>query len=419
MSRVNTLENWNEIEAYIEVTRLRLAKRMSRMFLLVFIILSFSYYTESFESFCVMLLGILLSLINLYFIKYKNNYIVSFYIYSIGGVFVTGYALLFFHDTVHLVDVLWMLAGVSLSFVGLGKRLGIVLMTSALLIITAFIYYSLNIHIVTIEERTFFQKATLVVEMVSAFLVNFYFIYLFIELNKFHSLKIKESYEDLLAQNKLITAQNNEKTVLVKEIHHRVKNNLQIVVSLLRMQSNEIENPEVKLQFQESVNRIMTMSLIHQKLYQNEDLSRINIQEYLEELTKDIIQIQNDQLNLSYTINTTIDKIGLKTIIPLGLLINELVSNSLKHAFTTVTQAKIEILIEAIDEDQIRLEYTDNGSWKSPENQTRSFGLILIDTLTEQLEGKKSIEKSRSGTRYIFTLHNMDEPEILIQKKEV
>jgi two-component sensor histidine kinase len=200
--------------------------------------------------------------------------------------------------------------------------------------------------------------------------------------------------------------------MLVREIHPRVKNNLQIVVSLLRMQSQEVDNPEFRGLFQESINRIMAMSMIHQKLYQNDNLSQIKIGDYLDELIHEIMNLSFSEQSVRYEIKTEVGKIGLKTLIPIGLLVNELVSNSLKHAFEDRSKARIRIEIQKEGENRLRILYFDNGVWK-PQVGNSSFGLILIDTLIEQLEGTKEVLLEENGTTYSISVLNLEERDIL------
>ncbi|MNX90071.1 Histidine kinase-, DNA gyrase B-, and HSP90-like ATPase [compost metagenome] len=105
-------------------------------------------------------------------------------------------------------------------------------------------------------------------------------------------------------------------------------------------------------------------------------------------------------------------KIGLKTLIPVGLLVNELVSNSLKHAFDDHATARIEIAIQREEENRLKITYFDNGVWK-PKSGTSSFGLVLIDTLIEQLEGTKEIQLSETGTTYTIVVRNLEEKDVV------
>jgi two-component sensor histidine kinase/CBS domain-containing protein len=198
-----------------------------------------------------------------------------------------------------------------------------------------------------------------------------------------------------------------EKDSLLKEIHHRVKNNLQIISSLLRLQSDYMKDEKVLALFKESQNRIRSMALIHEKLYQSKDILRISFSEYILDLTSTLLRSytavsQTVELHLEVNdIWLTID-----TAIPCGLIINELVSNSLKHAFPTDSQNnKISIKILSLGNDRFRLTVGDNGIGL-PQNinfrNTESLGLQLVCTFTEQLEGEIELDVSK-GTSFSIT----------------
>lgn len=342
----------------------------------------------------------------------NRNYLLVFYIYSICGYIIVAFSLMVYHSRIHLVDVLWLMTVVFLAFFTLGRRLGYILLVSSITVIGVFIFLHLNNQILLLKELAFYEKISLLIEMIAAFSLNFYLFYLFLEQNRYSEKKLLESYGQLKEQNTKILLQNDEKTTLVREIHHRVKNNLQIVVSLLRMQSQEVDNLEFRVLFQESINRIMAMSVIHQKLYQNDNLSQIRIGDYLDDLIREIMNLSFSEQSVRYEIKTEVGNIGLKTLIPVGLLVNELVSNSLKHAFDKLDDARIEIEIQKEGENHLRITYFDNGVWKHQvENST--FGLVLIDTLIEQLEGIKEIYTDAGGTTYSIVVLNLEERDIL------
>ncbi len=402
-----------EVVTYFEELRVKLAFHMSMIFLCVFGILSYMRYFESMESFSMMAVATIISAICLVLMKANDaNYLLVFYIYSICGYIIVAFSFMFYHSRIHLVDVLWLMTVVFLAFFTLGRRLGYILLFLSISVIGVFIFLHLDNQIQTLKPLTIYEKMALLIEMIAAFSLNFYLFYLFLELNRYSEKKLLESYDQLKDQNTKILLQNDEKTTLVREVHHRVKNNLQIVVSLLRMQSQEVDNLEFRVLFQESINRIMAMSMIHQKLYQNDNLSQIKIGDYLDELIHEIMNLSFKEQSVQYEIKTEVGKIGLKTLIPVGLLVNELVSNSLKHAFSDTTDARIQIEIQKEGENYLRISYFDNGVWKD-QGGNSSFGLVLIDTLIEQLEGSKEIRTGENGTTYSIVVLNFEEKDIL------
>ncbi|MCC6864596.1 MAG: response regulator [Ignavibacteria bacterium] len=206
-----------------------------------------------------------------------------------------------------------------------------------------------------------------------------------------------------------------EKEILLKEIHHRVKNNLQVVTSLLKLQAGYIKDENIKLLFKESQDRVNAMSLIHQKLYQSKDLGQINFNEYIETVTthlqhsygilEDRVKINTDFSNI---------KMSIDNAIPAGLIINELVSNALKHAFPGNMKGCINI---SAAYDNYSKEYwfviRDNGiGIKNKVNNanSESFGLKLVNTLVQQLDGIIEII-NLNGTEFRIHFNNADYSE--------
>ena len=181
-----------------------------------------------------------------------------------------------------------------------------------------------------------------------------------------------------------------EKEVLLREIHHRVKNNLQVISSLLRLQSRYIRDEEVHKVFKESQDRVRTMAIIHEKLYQSTDLARVDFAGYIRDLTANLYRsygVSQETIGLRMHVKNVF--LGIDMAIPCGLIINELVSNSLKHAFPEGKRGEIFIDLST-DHDQITLIVGDNGGafQKGVDfRKTGSLGLQLVISLVEQLEG--------------------------------
>ena len=201
-----------------------------------------------------------------------------------------------------------------------------------------------------------------------------------------------------------IKADLKEKEVLLREIHHRVKNNMQIISSLLRLQSSTIKDKKYCDMYLGSQNRIITMSLIHEKLYQSKNLTKIDIRDYVRDLVNGIVE--------SYAINTRnisfnfdIDNVflGINSAIPCGLIINELVSNSLKYAFPDGRSGEIRIFLKSDNDKNYELIVRDNGIGIPKDmdiTKTDSWGLRLITILAEnQLHGKMAINRD-NGTEF-------------------
>ena len=204
-----------------------------------------------------------------------------------------------------------------------------------------------------------------------------------------------------------VTRSLQEKDLLLREIHHRVKNNLQIIASLLNLQSRYITDPNVLDAIKGSQSRIRAMALVHERIYRSHNIAEINLRDYLNYLTQQIFQFYNIQQHL-ISITVTMDDIlaDIDTITPLGLIINELVSNSLKYAVPKGSKGHISIGCTRQDPDRFRILYHDDGigmpagfDWK----HTESLGLRLVNSLVDQLNGAIEISEGE-GTTFIITI---------------
>jgi len=267
--------------------------------------------------------------------------------------------------------------------------------------ISYFIFFTHNKHIVTIKEFSSSELIGAYVEIFLAFFIISYLMYQFISFQNYAEEKLLKANIELAGQNAIIKSKNSENSTLLKEIHHRVKNNLQIIVSLLRLQQSEIKSNETREQFTEAINRVMVMASIHQRLYQEKEVAQIDLQSYLSDLADDLKKIfQNDKM-IRVNIESNYKEIDLKTVVPLGLLLNELISNSYKYAFDSMQNGEINILI-AEKRSQFLLTYSDNGKWIEKQEKNSGFGLDLINIFTEQLNGSFEFETGETGTKYQF-----------------
>ncbi len=201
-----------------------------------------------------------------------------------------------------------------------------------------------------------------------------------------------------------INSRMHEKEVLLTEIHHRVKNNLQIVSSLLYLQSRNTDDPVARSMLQESRNRIVAMSLIHQKLYQTTDFARIQFANYARELTLALLQSYGrTQAEVALTSESDDTTLAVTLAVPCGLILNEVVSNSLKYAFPDKRGGTIHIAFHQDATARYHLTMSDNGVGFPADFTTRrrsSLGITLIDRLVEQLRGTLERSTSPDGTRY-------------------
>lgn len=216
-------------------------------------------------------------------------------------------------------------------------------------------------------------------------------------------------YQDITDRKGYETELKNslqQKEMLLKEIHHRVKNNLLVVSNLLEFQTDYTNDPQVLSLLQESQGRIQSMALIHEKLYRSTELDKINFREYLEALVDNLFESYN-LLNTEINLETNLESIflNIETANPCGLIVNELVSNAFEHAFPNEKKGTIWLSLSQNQEGKIALTIKDNGVGL-PENfdftQLDSLGLDLVWTLTQQIKGELSIEQNQ-GVSFTLT----------------
>lgn len=197
-----------------------------------------------------------------------------------------------------------------------------------------------------------------------------------------------------------------EKEVLLREIHHRVKNNLQVMTSLLSLQADYIQDPYTLTLFYEAQSRMRSMALIHEELYQSRDLARIDYQEYVEKLTANLVQVFSKNPNIEIVLDLSDIFFGVEAAIPCGLIINELVTNALKYAFPHDSKGTIAIRLKALSADPDQTNYLltveDDGVGIPADvdfENTETLGLQLVNILVRQLKGRVSLDRT-GGTHF-------------------
>ncbi|MDP3565395.1 MAG: sensor histidine kinase, partial [Methanoregula sp.] len=194
------------------------------------------------------------------------------------------------------------------------------------------------------------------------------------------------------------------------EIHHRVKNNLQIIASLLNLQSRYITDESTLAAIRESQNRVKAMALVHEKLYRAEDISHISLQEYIRFLGTGLFQFYDAKMRgIQFTLDVHDIDVDIDSAIPLGLIINELISNSLKYAFPEGRKGEVSVSVKK-EEHTLNVLYRDTGigipaelDWRN----TPSLGLRLVNTLVDQMDGTVELDRS-NGTLFTMVLHEKD-----------
>jgi two-component system, sensor histidine kinase PdtaS len=194
---------------------------------------------------------------------------------------------------------------------------------------------------------------------------------------------------DLASKNKLLDKRNADNELLLKEIHHRVKNNLEVVSSLLALQSAQISDPDVQEAMQSSQSRVQSMGILHQQLYQNEHLAFIEMKEYFVNLSENILDSYNETGRIEVLCEMKEVALDVDTAIPVGLIVNELLTNALKYAFPSGQLGRVLLSLEDIGANVLQLRISDNGIGQvsNSKPQGTGFGTQLVALLTRQLDG--------------------------------
>ncbi|TFG72005.1 MAG: sensor histidine kinase, partial [Flavobacteriales bacterium] len=204
-----------------------------------------------------------------------------------------------------------------------------------------------------------------------------------------------------------------EKETLLKEVHHRVKNNLQTVSSLLSLQARNNEDPKVKDLLKSSQNRVISMAMVHEMLYMREDISKVQYKTYVQDLAEYLVRsIKGTSSNISLDIDIPDLKLNIDTAILLGLLINEAVTNALKYGIVDDSQGEIFIKLRRGDDGEYILNIGDDGigfSEATNFKNSKSLGLKLIHNLARQLQGSIIRDLSKQGTHYIVKFREIRE----------
>ena len=215
-----------------------------------------------------------------------------------------------------------------------------------------------------------------------------------------------KQYQDQLEKSLM------EKEILIKEIHHRVKNNLAVISGIIGLQIMYLEDEISRAVFEQSQSRIKSIALIHERLYQTELFSSIEIKTYLEELIKDIRSTYgSDERNIQIRVTGSSISLNINQAVPFGILANELITNALKYAFEGRAKGSITVNLmqDAKDADRVVFEVYDNGiglPYNFEDMKIKSLGMTLVETVSEQLSGQLSWEHEKNkGTKFSVSFH--------------
>ena len=217
---------------------------------------------------------------------------------------------------------------------------------------------------------------------------------------------VEERTKEIQEQRDTLQQQNEEKAVLLKEVHHRVKNNLQIIASLINLKLANLEDENTTNALKEMQYRVLSMALVHTKMYETSNFKEISLNSYCSQLIDNIREIYADQ-EFEYQLNIPDHiKLDMETTIPVGLILNEIISNFFKHVLDTKNGNTFSITIDEVPGEYYKVLYNDNGNGFSTEfnlNNTKSLGMQLIESLADQIDGQFDFSNN-DGAQYDFTI---------------
>ena len=211
--------------------------------------------------------------------------------------------------------------------------------------------------------------------------------------------------QNLTQSNHQLDQRNAQNELLLKEIHHRVKNNLEIISSLLELQARQTDDQVAQFAMKESQSRVRSMGILHQKLFQGQNQVAIEMKDYFTNLSNHLLDTYDAGEKVKVDCKMDPLELDIDTAIPIGLIVNEVLTNALKYAFRDRNGGKIRLSLQAEGDRNLNLSIEDDGVGKQHEGQPEGtgFGTQLINLLTHQLEGSMS-EQIREGTKISFHL---------------
>ena len=367
----------------------------------VFFGLSIFHFFRDDQNFFVTVAALGVTGVCLIISYFTRSFVVAAVIGILGGTLVNQYDLFVIVSSQKFVTTLWIVSISMSAFYLLGSKFGFTTLVINLIGVgTALVVVPQATQIQRIAERDNFGLMAISINLVVIAMYLSYLMHKIQKTSKIAEQRSKAAQAELNDQYQLVQGKNEEKTVMLKEIHHRVKNNLQVITSLLRLQSREIDDEKSITYFNDAIQRVLAMALIHEKMYQSNDLSKIDLEAYLNSLAEELIGTYSIEKPIRISISCEIEYIQPKSLVSFALLCNELVANSMKHAFVDQNSGEITIDIHLPESNHVIFKYHDNGKWRGPQKAT-SFGLELIDDLCEQLDG--TFERNfDNGTTYLF-----------------
>lgn len=329
-------------------------------------------------------------LLHLLLLKKSRNVRLTSQVFAILIFALIGGHVLFARDILHLGMPLWFTILILFTVFTAGFAWGIGLTIASAALFAYYLSFNAKDHYrlaLTLPDTVY---NTVYVEILIAFSIILYLVSVFTDTSRRAEIELKQSNRDLKVKNEVISQQHEEKIVMMREIHHRVKNNMQVIVSMLRLQSMELKDPHSLRAFEEAQQRIRAMGLIHERMYQSKELSKIEVNGYFRQLASDLVRQNSTIQEIELDVQLNVAHVGYRSLVPIGLILNELVVNSIKHGINE--KGKISISGKE-SPGRVSLVYSDNGSGFAMPVQ-EGFGFELIRMLTSQLDGEVMISSN-------------------------
>lgn len=313
---------------------------------------------------------------------------------------ISGYAILFANyfvpDIEHFSETLFIVDIVLVAFFLLGTRWGLFFMLccTVMLSVNMWFIYPNSLEVVADMDTADITLGIVVILISSA--ITYYLVLQFIKTTSIAENKLRSANEALTRQNEL-------KLEMLKETHHRVKNNFQMVNSMLRLQQRKFEDASIVEVFDVVQDRIRAMAVLHESMYKFRDFEKVNIREFLGTIVSSLVDSYSGDKEIKTALNIGPESMNMNTVIPLALILNEMVTNSLKYAFKGRASGNISVDIQSTGEDTFVMVVKDDGvgiqATLKPEGKSTSLGSELIEVFTHQLDG--TLEKlEEPGTAY-------------------
>jgi two-component sensor histidine kinase len=403
LNEQNTLKH--NIEVFQRNLKMNLIRRLNLITTaLVAALCLFNYWNELpyfYSYFSETLIGVIFILVLHRYRKYFVYKIIAAFILSIDTLIISFF-LFSVKTRFHFMEGLWIVLIALIAFLIIGKIFGSIFLLINCLVYSYY-FYSDFAHTIELEKAFSTQsilamsiKLTLIICLI-CFIMSKYK-----QVKDFALLCVDEANKNIQLKKTIIVKQNHELNQLLFEVHSRVKENLQLIVSLFNIQINKANSKEAQKVLLEAKNRIMTMEISHQNTYFQGEAIHLTLKYYLQQIITTTIHnhsLENTPPKLNIHISET--EFQKENLMYIGLIVSELVSNSLKHAFNLNKPShEISLSLSPLSSKKIQMYYGDNGNWK--ENKNETTGLSLIETFTQQLDGQFERKTTKGGTAYQF-----------------